>query len=168
MTMAPACGIMVCQYLCIIYPAFVAPWFPRSVYALKCSVYWCAHMRYLQLHSNEQQRWLELLVSAMKIIDKEDRYVNMQRHGIHGFSLLRHWKWSCSCLSTCQHACKLVHVCVTQKWPLRAIQTNSAETSLACWLCSHCHNGSPLVFLECTSYRTTCVFVCMILKVCPH
>ena len=26
-------------YLCIIYPAFVAPWFPRSVYVLKCSVY---------------------------------------------------------------------------------------------------------------------------------
>ena len=35
-------------------------------------VYWCAHMRDLQLHSTEQQGRLELLVSAMKIID-EDR-----------------------------------------------------------------------------------------------
>ena len=26
-------------YACIIYPAFVAPWFPRSVYALKFSMY---------------------------------------------------------------------------------------------------------------------------------
>ena len=26
-------------YLCILYPAFVAPWFLRSVYALKCSMY---------------------------------------------------------------------------------------------------------------------------------
>ena len=35
----PPHGIMVCQYLCINYPAFVAAWFLRSVYALKCSVY---------------------------------------------------------------------------------------------------------------------------------
>ena len=32
-------GIYLSIYVCIIYPAFVAPWFPRSVYALKCSVY---------------------------------------------------------------------------------------------------------------------------------
>ena len=25
-------------YVCIIYPAFVTPWFPRSVYALKCFI----------------------------------------------------------------------------------------------------------------------------------
>ena len=30
---------MLSIYVCIIYPAFAAPWFPRSVYALKCSVY---------------------------------------------------------------------------------------------------------------------------------
>ena len=31
-----------CIYLCIIYPAFVVPWFLRSVYALKCSVLTCS------------------------------------------------------------------------------------------------------------------------------
>ena len=52
MTTAPTCGIMVCQYVCISYPAFVAPWFPRSVYALKYSMYSgvCAHVHDLQLH----------------------------------------------------------------------------------------------------------------------
>ena len=56
-------------YLCIIYPTFVAPWFPRSVYTMKFSVYWHAYVHDLQLHSTEQQG---LLVSAVKIID-EDR-----------------------------------------------------------------------------------------------
>ena len=64
------------MYLCIIYPAFVTPWFPRSVYALKysvydmltCMIYNCMH----STRSTEQQRRLELLVSAVKIID-EDR-----------------------------------------------------------------------------------------------
>ena len=45
MTTAPMRGIMVSIYVsislsiyvCVIYPAFVAPWSPRSVYALKCS-----------------------------------------------------------------------------------------------------------------------------------
>ena len=44
-------GIYVCSYLsiyvCIIYPVFVAPWFPRSVYTLKYSMYFsiltCSH-----------------------------------------------------------------------------------------------------------------------------
>ena len=39
MTTAPTRKIIVSEYLYIIYPAFVAPWFPRSVYVLKCSVY---------------------------------------------------------------------------------------------------------------------------------
>ena len=38
MTTGPACRIMVSIYLSF-YPVFVASWFPRSVYALKCSVY---------------------------------------------------------------------------------------------------------------------------------
>ena len=60
-------------YVCIIYPAFVVPWFPNSVYALKCFLYyWRTHMCELQLHSTEQQGQLELLVCAMKIIN-EDR-----------------------------------------------------------------------------------------------
>ena len=32
-------GMYLSIYLCIIYPTFVTPWFPRSMYALKCSVY---------------------------------------------------------------------------------------------------------------------------------
>ena len=31
--------VSTCVYLCIIYPAFVAPWFLRSMYTLKCFVY---------------------------------------------------------------------------------------------------------------------------------
>ena len=47
-------------YVCIIYPAFVAPWFPRSVYALKCSVYsqyidvlTCVIYNYTRLNSKD-------------------------------------------------------------------------------------------------------------------
>ena len=50
--------------------AFVAPWFPRSAYALKCSVYssiWRAHMSDLQLHSIEQEGRLELLIACQAI-----------------------------------------------------------------------------------------------------
>ena len=39
MTTAPTCDIYLSVYLCIIYPTFVTPWFPSSVYALKWSVY---------------------------------------------------------------------------------------------------------------------------------
>ena len=39
MTRAPACGIMVSMSACITCLAFVAPWFLRSMYAQKCSVY---------------------------------------------------------------------------------------------------------------------------------
>ena len=64
MAMAPACGIVVCIYvpmyvhICIIYPAFVASWFLRLVYALKYSVYsvyWRAHVHDLQLHLTEHK-----------------------------------------------------------------------------------------------------------------
>ena len=131
-------------------------------------------MHDLQLHSTEQQERLELLMSAVKIID-EDRLVNAQTHDINCvFSILR--QWGCSCPATCQCAC------VNQKRPMgllyqllfcdvhidigatlnllqclhvicgcRAVQTNSAKTSS----CSYCHkiisSGLPPVFLECTS-----------------
>ena len=65
-------SIYLCTYVCIIYPAFVAPWFPRSMYALKCSVYdMLTCVIYNSTRSTEQQRRLELLVSAVKIIDKD-------------------------------------------------------------------------------------------------
>ena len=101
-------------YVCIIYPAgFWDPCTPRN--ALCVPVYWCAHMRDLQLYLTEQQGHegrLELLVSAMKIID-EDKYVNVHTHDINcRFSLLR--QWSCTCLASCQRAC----VNVNQKWPV--------------------------------------------------
>ena len=41
-------GMYVCRYVCMYvyvmyhWPAFVAPWFSRSVYTLKCSIYWRA------------------------------------------------------------------------------------------------------------------------------
>ena len=94
----PTCGIMLCLYH--FYPAFshtgswdpCMPWKPRCI-----SVYWHAHVRDLQLlHSTEQQGRLELLESAVKIID-ENRKVNAQTHDINGFSLLRLYS-----LATCQ------------------------------------------------------------------
>ena len=66
-------------YVCIIYPAFVTPWFPRSccvgpemlhvfryIDMLTCMIY-----NYIYMHLTEQQGRPELLVSAMKIIDKD-------------------------------------------------------------------------------------------------
>ena len=47
-------------YLCIIYPAFATPWLPWNAPCIL--VYWHAHVHDLQLHSTEQQGWLELLV----------------------------------------------------------------------------------------------------------
>ena len=42
--------------VCIIYPVFVAPWFPRSVYASKCSVYSCILTYSHMWSTTEQQR----------------------------------------------------------------------------------------------------------------
>ena len=42
-------------------PTFVAPWFPRSMYVLKYSVYWRAHVHDLQLNSRDQRRLVALL-----------------------------------------------------------------------------------------------------------
>ena len=153
MTTAPARGIIVCIYLsvtpCLLHPGSrgqCTPWNAPCI-----PVCWHAHMCDLQLHSTEQQGWLELLVSAMKI-----RW--MRRHNyysINGFSLLR--QWTCSCQATCQCACQPVWItndrwayCTAVLWCsyrprrdtelttvptcylwCRIVQTNSAETSLA-------------------------------------
>ena len=65
----------------IIYPVFVAPWFLRSVYALKCSVYsgtyidmlTCVIYNCMHLTAvlTDQQGRLELLMSAVIFIDKD-------------------------------------------------------------------------------------------------
>ena len=88
MTTVPACGIMVCIYLCMYQlPHVCRTLIPEiCMYALKCSVYsgilTCVVYNCRLI---EQQGRLELLVSAMKIIDEE----NAQTHGINRFSLLR-------------------------------------------------------------------------------
>ena len=77
MRTASACEIIVgiCMYICIIWPVFVAPCFPRPVYTLKCSVYWRAHVCDLQLHilvewTARMNRVCAYLLSAVKIIDE--------------------------------------------------------------------------------------------------
>ena len=163
-TTAPAREIMVCIYLfmsvSIDHLSHVCPTLVpkirvrpemlcvfRYIDVLTCVIYNC-------MHSTKQQGWLELLVSAVKIIDK-DRLVNAQTHGINGFSLLR--QWCCSCPSNLpMHLCESemtngltvsillfcdVHIdigatlsllhCLRVICACRPIQTNSAETSLA-------------------------------------
>ena len=131
---------------------------------LTCMIYNC-------MHSTEQHGRLELLVSAVNVID-EDRKVNAQTHGIDRFSLLR--QWNCSCPATCQHACvnqKRLMGCQTvllfcdihidkgatlnllqrlRVCGCGAVQTNSVETPLAL-LHNIISSGLPPVFLECTS-----------------
>ena len=121
--------------------------------ALCILLYWCAHVRDLQLHLTEQQGWLELLViSTMKVID-EDRLANVQAHGINRFGLsrsgavatqelantpvwIRNDRWAAG-LCTYYSACVLFvdvepyRQCLHVVCGCRAVQTYSAETSLA-------------------------------------
>ena len=99
-------------YLCIIYPAFVAPWFLRSVYALKCSMYSgilmcsCVWFTTACTQLNSEDDWSSSCL-PWRLLMKTVRW--MRRHyGIDRLSLLR--QWSCSCPATCQRAC------VNQKW----------------------------------------------------
>ena len=165
MTTAPACEIMVW-----IYVSFTPRLsHPRSVYGLKCSVYsgilTCSRVIYNCMHST--------------VNSKGD------------------WSYTCSCSFqvTCHCACVNqkqpmgfrtvllfydVHIdigmtlnlpqssCMRVICGCRAIQTNSAETSLALLQCSYyCHNvissGSPPVFLECTSntYMSKLTLLCI-------
>ena len=100
MTTAPVRGIMVCQiYVCIIYPAFVAPWFPRSVYALKYSVYfsiltcsraWFTTALDWTARTLDPTRYLPWRLSTKT----GRRIMNAQTHG-KGFSLLGQWTLLC-------------------------------------------------------------------------
>ena len=162
MTTAPACGIIVFEYLCIIYPTFVPPCFPRSVYAQKSpciSVYWRAHMRDLQ-RTAKMTGATSLL--AVKIID-EVRLVNAQTHGINGFSLLRQWSCIRSCPATClQCESKTTDECTVLTAVLWCSYRERCDTELTavpacyrwmyrqwltvlthhwhCCICSYCHN----------------------------
>ena len=44
--------MLVCIYVYIIYPTFVAPWFPRDVHALKCFMHfiWVTFLDYIILY----------------------------------------------------------------------------------------------------------------------
>ena len=82
------------MYLCIIYPAFVAPWFPRSVYGLKFSVYsgilTCSRAWFTtlctRLWTNSKNDWsYSLLMSQTllwRLLMKTGRWMRMQTHGI--------------------------------------------------------------------------------------
>ena len=134
------------------HPGSQGPCMPWN--ALCIPVYLRAHVRDLQLHAlnwlNSKDDWnYSCLQSAMKIID-EDRLVNAQTHGINrAFSLLR--QWNSICQATCQRPCvnqnnrwaaglswrSYQHKCDTELLQClrvicgcRAVQTNSAETSL--------------------------------------
>ena len=77
----PVCVCMyVCMYVCMsmyltFLSAFVAPWFPRSVYALKCSVYSGILTCSCAWFTTKQQGRLELpyLLLAVKIIHEESK-----------------------------------------------------------------------------------------------
>ena len=152
--------------LCIIYPRLSHP---RSVYGLKCSVYsgisTCSRAWFTTVCT---QLWTARATGAT---------------------------CSCSFQVTCHCACVNqkqpmgfrtvllfydVHIdigmtlnlpqssCMRVICGCRAIQTNSAETSLALLQCSYyCHNvissGSPPVFLECTSntYMSKLTLLCI-------
>ena len=98
-------GIMVSIYLCIyvsislsiylfciIYPAFVAPWSPRSVYALKCSSHVFRYNDVLMCVIYNCMHWM---TGATHVCCKDYRQRQVgeftQTHGINGFSLLRQW-----------------------------------------------------------------------------
>ena len=119
--------------VCIIYPAFVTPWFLRSMYALKCSTYsgtlTCS------------RAWFTTPSTALNCKNyKRFRQVNAQIDGVNGSSLLRHWQQSCSCPETCQ--CDSV----TQKWPAMGCQTVLLNVL---WRSYHIEIGMTLNLLQC-------------------
>ena len=102
-------GMYLCIYLsiyvhvCIIYPAFVAPWFPRSMYALKYSMYsgisTCSHAWFtIALDWTARTTGATRVCHQRRQLSMKTGQVNArQTHGINRFSLLR--QWSCSCLA---------------------------------------------------------------------
>ena len=156
MTTSPAHGIMVCTYVsmsvCIIYPAFVAPWFLRSVYSLKCSmysVYWLAHMCDLQLHA---LNWTARTIGATRACREDYRWRQVGECAdiwYKHINLLR--QWSCSCPATCQ--CR------------RLCESKMTDELTALPFCDvHIDNGATLNLLRCLciivdveTYRLTVV-----------
>ena len=65
-------GMYLCIYVSMYHlPTFVAPWFPISVYTLKCSVvYWRAHVRDLQLHALD---WTARTTGATRVCHEDYR-----------------------------------------------------------------------------------------------
>ena len=69
----PPCDIMASVSICMIKPAYVAAWFPRSMYALKpemLHVFWYIDVLLCVICNCTQQERLKLLVPAVKIINK--------------------------------------------------------------------------------------------------
>ena len=100
MTMAPMRGIMVCIYLCIIYSAFVAPWFPTLKCfmfsnILACSCLWFAS-------ATEQQNDWSYSCLPWRLSTKAGRW--MCKHIVKTDSAYCR-QWSCSCHATSQCAC---------------------------------------------------------------
>ena len=102
------------MYLCLYHLlAFVTPWFPRSVYTIRCSMYSgilkCSHAWFTTALD-----WTARATGATRVCHEDYWWrqvqVNAQTHGINGFSLLR--QWSCRCLPTFQRGW------VNQKWPM--------------------------------------------------
>ena len=187
MTTTPAHGIMVSIYLSNIYTAFVACWFLRSMYALKYSVYFgiltCSRVWF----TTALEGWLELLVSAVKIINWRQVSESCADTWHKWIQLLR--QGSCSCpvgnLPTRLWESKTTDE-LTVLWRSYWQRHNTELTTVLgnhwhCCICSYCHNiissGSPPVFLECTSYASVrmrrrhtvvglCICVCICVSVC--
>ena len=110
MTTSPARGIMVS----IIYPAFVAPWFPRSVYALKYSVYSsrlaCSRAWFTTALSKADWSYSCLL---WRLSTKTGRWIH--RHMVWTDSACWDSGADCRCPATCHRAC------VNQKRPMNLL-----------------------------------------------
>ena len=130
-------------------PTLVEPLFPRSVYPVTLPVYWYAHVRDLQLNSKDDWSYS----SAVKKTIDEDRQVNVQTiNGINGFSSgtiaarqlanapvwLRNDQWAAwlycwFVMFSYQHIGTTLYLlqCLRVICGSRAVQTNSAKTSLS-------------------------------------
>ena len=75
----PMRGIMVCIYVAIIYPAFVAPWFLRSVYALKCSIH--SGILMWPTCAKRKHRLAGVLIVCCDEEGRQGQVVNAQTHG---------------------------------------------------------------------------------------
>ena len=149
------------MYLCIIYPAFVASWFPRSVYTLKYSIYFsiltCSHA-WFTTALDGTARTLDLLIACRE--DYRQRQVGESWMRRHMEIDSAYWDSEavaarqCTCvilnqkqlMSLLYYACwrsywhrgdtelttKCLHACYLWMWSRTlGVQINNAETSLA-------------------------------------